>query len=526
MKKAIDKIKNNKVLYFLSILIIGLLIILVARITYAYLAPRISSALGNVTIDSDTVDDLDFIIGDPLNIDATSTTLPENGTNIVSSSVSSASLTANSTKNTAEYNYYLYFQILSNNFTYSNGSTPEIILTITDPNGDEVTNVSGLNYGTFSGVSGFDVTTKKGLFTIADGYTITSNSSTSATIQNWTFTLTYLNLSFDQSANYGHNLTTKVIMSRSERSMVLASYIKKLYTGTQGKNSIYYHDSSLANGAGDNSYRYAGASDSVNNFVCFGSNADTCPNNNLYRIIGVFDDQVKLIKYDYATKDMLGTDGGYYFDEEEASNENFYGKSKGNNSLNDVLGYQRKNTTSWSSSTLNTINLNTNYVIYLGTDWASKIATHTWVVGGNTSNNIYDVPVATTYKNEIVNPASNITYDAKIGLMYVSDFGFAASQNMWTSNLINYIISNNSDLNWMYMGLNENTITFYYDELRPFSLTILPVNSIMKYDEFITLIKELGGDISTPIRPVFYLNNDVKLASGTGTKQDPYRLEI
>uniref|UniRef100_UPI003FEEC235 hypothetical protein n=1 Tax=Candidatus Onthocola sp. TaxID=3085646 RepID=UPI003FEEC235 len=30
------------------------------------------------------------------------------------------------------------------------------------------------------------------------------------------------------------------------------------YTGTQGQNNIYYHKSSLSNGAGDNSYRYAG----------------------------------------------------------------------------------------------------------------------------------------------------------------------------------------------------------------------------------------------------------------------------
>ena len=520
MKKAIDKIKNNKVLYFLSILIIGLLIILVFRITYAYLAPRISSALGNVTIDSDTVDDLDFIIGDPLNIDATSTTLPENGTNIVSSSVSSASLTANSTRNTAEYNYYLYFQILSNNFTYSNGSTPEIILTITDPNGDEVTNVSGLNYGTFSGVSGFDVTTKKGLFTIADSYAITSNSSTSATIQNWTFTLTYLNLSFDQSANYGHNLTTKVIMSRSERSMVLASYIKKLYTGTQGDNSIYYHDSSLANGAGDNSYRYAGASDSVNNFVCFGSNADTCPNNNLYRIIGVFDDQVKLIKYDYATKDMLGTDSSYYTSYDADS---FSGESKGENALEDISQYFRGYDTAWSDSKLNTLSLNTNYINYLGTDWASKIATHTWIVGGNTANNIYKVPVATTYKNEIVSPASNTTYDAKVGLMYASDFGFATSQSTWTSNLID-INLNNSDLNWMFMGVDELTIIYSLSE----SLPIIIVSSIrndMIYGEFVDILKK-WGDWPSTLRPVFYLNNDVKLASGTGTKQDPYRLEI
>ena len=36
----------------------------------------------------------------------------------------------------------------------------------------------------------------------------------------------------------------------------LASWIKKLYTGTQGENNLYYHDASLVNGAGDNSYRY------------------------------------------------------------------------------------------------------------------------------------------------------------------------------------------------------------------------------------------------------------------------------
>ena len=38
----------------------------------------------------------------------------------------------------------------------------------------------------------------------------------------------------------------------------LAEYIKSQYTGIQGENGIYYHNSSLENGAGDNSYRYAG----------------------------------------------------------------------------------------------------------------------------------------------------------------------------------------------------------------------------------------------------------------------------
>ena len=76
----------------------------------------------------------------------------------------------------------------------------------------------------------------------------------------------------------------------------LAEYIKSQYTGTQGDNALYYHNSTLTNGAGDNSYRYAGASESVNNYICLGSDEATCTDANLFRIIGVFGDQVKVIR--------------------------------------------------------------------------------------------------------------------------------------------------------------------------------------------------------------------------------------
>ena len=80
----------------------------------------------------------------------------------------------------------------------------------------------------------------------------------------------------------------------------LVEYITtEVYTGTDGDNGLYYHDGSgtytnADQEAGDNSYRYSGAN--PNNYVCFGSDEETCPNDNLYRIIGVFDGQVKLIK--------------------------------------------------------------------------------------------------------------------------------------------------------------------------------------------------------------------------------------
>ena len=322
MKKFIKKIKSNKFLYILSVLIIGVFIILITRVTYAFLAPIINEAQTNVAIKGDTIDDYSLKVGNPLKLDATPTTLKENGTNYTTSTTATASLKANSTKNTATYGYYLYFQIKNNTFTYTSGTTPEIILTITNPNGEEVTSISGLTYGTFNGVSGFDVTTKNGLFNIANNYQITSNSSTTATIHEWTITLTYLNQSYDQSANFGKSMEVNVYLHKEKilyslsdvctNGDNLATCISTL--GTQGKSDItkiYHHDASLSNGAGDNSYRYAGASESVNNFVCFGSTESPCPTDNLYRIIGVFGNNVKLIKYDYATSALLGTDGDY-----------------------------------------------------------------------------------------------------------------------------------------------------------------------------------------------------------------------
>ena len=55
------------------------------------------------------------------------------------------------------------------------------------------------------------------------------------------------------------NLSDKCYVYFDIYQPTLAEYIKSQYTGTQGENALYYHNSTLTNGAGDNSYRYAGA---------------------------------------------------------------------------------------------------------------------------------------------------------------------------------------------------------------------------------------------------------------------------
>ena len=297
--------------------------------------------------------------------------------------------------------------------------------------------------------------------------------------------------------------------------MNLSKYIISKYTGTQGENGIYYHDSSLTNGAGDNSYRYAGASDQVNNYVCFGSNVTPCPADNLYRIIGVFGDKVKLIKSDYATSALLGADGDYKqaYTATGDSSSNY----KGNNLAN-VAAYKwnKSSQNTWSTSLLNKTNLNKNFITNIGADWAAKIDTTTWKVGGNTWANIGEKPAKTAYQNEIVNPVttnstdSATEYSAKIGLMYASDYGFAAAPSAWTANLKTYNGEAIKNVNWMYMGLNEWTISRDAGYSN-FAFYVASAGSV----------SSLVGNSTCGVRPVFNFSSSVNYVSGSGTAADP-----
>ena len=276
-------------------------------------------------------------------------------------------------------------------------------------------------------------------------------------------------------------------------------------------SNIYYHDSNLENGAGDNSYRYAGTN--PNNYVCFGSDATTCSNDNLYRIIGVFDGKVKLIKYDYATSALLGTTGDY---KSIAVPDTRYYKGS-LTSIDEYYWNSATQTSTWSESLLNKTNLNMNFINNIGPTWDSKIITTTWKVGGGTGQNILSSVPKTAYQYEVGSSASSTTYDAKIGLMYVSDYYYGASPSAWTLVGIDYIGA--ISLNWMHMGNDEWTIS-----------------SATSWDTAVYRViygggVDLGqvfddgaGDNHGGVRPVFFLNSSVTYVSGDGTASNPIRI--
>ena len=637
--------KNKKQAIILSVIASIVLLVLIVGATYAFFAAQTGEgAQTDIKINASTVDTLTFETGSIISLSLDQDNFASGKGNQTGTTFAKAMLSANSKTNTATKYYYLYLNISNNTFNYTQDTnTPEILLTIKDGAGNEITSINDLTYktvtdGSGATIKGFDITTGIGLITLLNNKEIIATPQKTDT---WNVTVTFINYDKDQSKNAGKSFNAKLIAQQKEISDSVSDYCKNgdnlanciISLGAPdifGATKVYHHDENLVNGANDNSYRYAGGDNTctfngknvqgaysnatfgasnendckkvytiksddltiwadnsvtrllsdekpvvwsegackttdgenvsigfdrgnfnpvteatckgksyivktdnltarvanlnmeyagggkwngVNNFVCFGSSETPCPTDNLYRIIGVIDGKVKLIKYDYATSTLLGTDGDY--GESSNPNSTYY---KG--SLTSIDTYYWNNVTNkntWSESNLNKINLNTNFINNIGSTWANKIATTTWKVGGNTWTNIAESVPSIAYQNEIVAPAENTTYDAKIGLMYVTDFYYAASPRAWT--LVGCDFDEGKDYsdasanNWMYMGNYEWTISRY---------------SGYSYDAFIVY---LGGSVSNDyvssrrgVRPSFNLSSSITYVSGSGSMSDPIRV--
>ena len=274
---------------------------------------------------------------------------------------------------------------------------------------------------------------------------------------------------------------------------------------------IYHHDSSLTNGAKDDSYRYAGPNSTVNdNYVCFGYNRESYNNecesgtfsatsDYAYRIIGVFKDVDGNSNDAYYVKLIKATSyGSYHWDNESSTSSNY---------SNDF------SVSTLFSTTLN--GANSSYLATLNSNgWSNYLAQPKWYVGGNTFANIYSKQASVAYTNERTD-TNTVNTSYKIGLMYPSDYGFATSNSYWTTALSSYN-SAAAAQDWLYVsGLGvEWTISRTSDTTNG----AFRVNSA-------GIVDNQSVWYSYVVRPVLYLSSNVK-AIGSGTIESPYILSM
>lgn len=99
------------------------------------------------------------------------------------------------------YEYNIILDITDNEFVYStSNNTPELLVKVTDPEGNEVIQIPGLNYVSSNGFSGFDITTALGSFNLVSNYEIATASQVT---QTWNVEVIFVNLNTNQDINTG-----------------------------------------------------------------------------------------------------------------------------------------------------------------------------------------------------------------------------------------------------------------------------------------------------------------------------------
>lgn len=524
--------KKRKLIIFISI-IVSVLTIATLALTYAYFSANIS---GNTSTSTSVVAkgtaSISFSHDGGISLTADQDSFASGSGSLQKSNhfiVSFADTDENS--NIVLY-YNVFLNIKKNDFVYTQDeSTPELLFEF-HGRGDEVnsegmvTSIDGLTYkenvtdANGNVYSGFDVTEKTGVIPIS----MNNAMSLKGGKVDFLFgRLTFVNYNADQTDNAGKIFEAELIVTAEPfiAGMKMNEALKLLsvdensnpYLGSY--QSGLWHHATYETSAQDGSYRYYGNPD---NFVCFGydvTSTNKCPHENLYRIIGIIDNKVKLIKYDYATKELLGytgtEKGGYSYSSSITSSSFPNYESKGGKLANiDYYTLSTSDSQSYSNyaaSELNLVNLNDVYLKNIGQKWADKIAVSTWHFGGYDNASIL-YPNANSKPKEIFDAemTTSSTYpdlNAKVGLMYISDYVYTTNSGWWSSAA--YSSSGAWAVSyWMFMGLPELTIS-------PMSMGLFNILA--------------SGGISFgggAVRPVFSLNEDVEYVSGSGTIDSPF----
>ena len=341
----------------------------------------------------------------------------------------------------------------------------------------------------------------------------------------------------------------QVVLGERQINTNAATYIKKLYSTTQKStvknNSITYNTSpsqllmndrkgSSSTGIDAGNIRYYGANpDNYVYFNCSNYNNPTASTCELWRIIGVFDGKIKIMRSEnigaYSWDTTASTING-------GSGLNDWSTSKLMMLLNSGYTYLINNLSRpaslyWnrtSGSCYNAANLGATSCSFTSTGLKNDTTknmiyeTRHNIGAGTTSVGIYANQLYAKERGTTVYTGRPTTWTGKVVVPYASDYSYAVDFNKCSSTLYNYNNSACTSNNWMYNIMTKSgtkgawTLTSQSNGNADAVFGIY-ANGGVAYGQ--------GTRGGMNILPTLYLNPDTIITKGEGTKDKPYKIK-
>ena len=273
-------------------------------------------------------------------------------------------------------------------------------------------------------------------------------------------------------------------------------------------------------GASPNNYIYFNCSDYKN------QSSSTCET---WRIIGVFDGKVKIMRgsqigtYSWDTSDS-STNSGYGVNEwSQADLMKLLNSGYETESVGGSLYWNAQSGTCYNGSKNATGSCNFTSTGLKNDTTRNLIAETTYYTRGHNDSKIY---VNAMYDKERVSgtvitgvtPTRTLTWTGKIAIPYPSDYGYAADLSLCQQTLNNYDNSTCTANNWMKSILAPN----YGRLLTPVSAYAYRAWYVYSsgYVDYDTAYLAYG------VAPVLSLSSELDIGSGTGESSSPYQLSV
>ena len=521
MSEKIKKLLNNK--YFIVALVALLIVLVIGTGTYAWLTWS-SPNTTKLTVKIGNIADVIFDNGKEINTTSLAPVFTYD-----QGEKTSFSIVKRSTATSANIDYTITLNITSIAAELKVASFKYVLL-----NGNQV-----VRQGNFSSAS--------------SGGAISLNSSTlTDTRADFTFYI-YIDGNTENNANMMNKefkATINVSASEGSNTINAVQYITNLYTNASktpatnnGKDyntapSVSLMNDRLGGTTTDldgGNIRYYGAS--PNNYIYFNCSdysnqtSSTCET---WRIIGVFDGKLKLIRNESI--------GNYSWDNkntstgaESANGKNdwttarlmkllnpsdYYTIDSNDNNLGQNLYYNSSSGKCYSDFNNATVDCDFTSTGIKDTT-RNMIAETTYYLGGWNSSSVYPNEIYEYERGTTVYTDRPTTWTGKIALAYPSDYCYAADLNQCVNKQLNkYNDSTCTSNNWMKTIITNNGSRAGW---------LLTTNSDSSTDA--RYVNSLGSATSSygsafayGVVPVLYLNSDISIVGGTGTSNNPYQI--